>query len=68
MCDAVLKWKKCPGSKNYRRPKPRPTPEELERMVQEGLARGRAIDEEYRSKLIRMYGVVPDWVPGGIRR
>lgn len=44
------------------------TKEEFELRYQAALALGRQSDEEYRAKLIRMYGKVPEWAPGRIRR
>lgn len=44
------------------------TKEEFERIYQAMLEEGRRADEDYRNKLIEMYGRVPDWAPLRIRR
>lgn len=70
MCQKIVKWKwkKCAGSKWWRPPVEKPTKEQVEIWVALGHEMGRRVDEEYRNKLISMYGKVPDWAPERIRR
>lgn len=66
MCNAVLKWKRCHGSRKPHRP--RMTPEEVERAIARGKMLAMNEDEDYRNMILKRYGCIPDWVPSRIRR
>lgn len=43
------------------------TPKEFERRFQAALALGRRHDDEYKQRLIEMYGHIPEWAPERIK-